>query len=460
MRTVFAACLALLFVTLASFAAAPASAEAGQPPRPRVSVEVRPGDHDLVDDWLREALPGLVERYRQLHAHPELSLVETETAAFVAEALEAASYRVTRGVGGNGVVGVLANGIGPSLLIRGDMDALPVTEETGLAYASKARSQRPDGTQVGVMHACGHDVHTTGLVAVARFLAAVRPAWEGTVVIVAQPAEELGKGARMMIEDGLFELFPAPDYTLALHVESSLPAGRIGFVNGWAAANVDSVDIQIRGRGGHGARPHKTVDPIVTAAHLITALQTLVSRRIDPVNPAVVTVGSIHGGSKHNVIPDVVDLQLTVRSYSDLVRAQLLDGIRQLAVDTCKAFQCPEPPRVRVKDEFTAAMYNDPELVRAAVGVFRGFLSPDDIVELPAAMTGEDFGRYARKLGVPGFLFRLGSVEVGQWEASLRPGATPLPSLHSSRYAPDPAPTLETGVAAMSRLALALLRRP
>ena len=452
---------ALLVVVLLAggLAASAAAGEAGEP-KPRVHVDARPGDHDLVNDWLREALPGLVETYQQLHAHPELSLEETETAAFVADALEAAGYQVTRGLGGNGVVGVLGHGTGPTLLIRGDMDGLPVTEATGLAYASEARSQRPDGTQVGVMHACGHDVHTTALVAVARFLAAVQSSWAGTLVIVAQPAEELGKGARMLIEDGLFERFPVPDYTLALHVDANLPAGRIGFVSGWAAANVDSVDISIRGRGGHGARPHSTVDPIVTAAHLITALQTLVSRRIDPVNPAVVTVGSIHGGSKHNVIPDVVELQLTVRSYSDVVRAQLLDGIRQLTVDICKTFQCPEPPTIRVKDEFTPAMYNDPELVRAAVGIFRGFLPPDDVFELPAAMGGEDFGRYARKLGVPGFLFRLGSVEAGQWEASLRPGAAPLPSLHSSRYAPDPAPTLETGVAAMSRLALALLQRP
>jgi hippurate hydrolase len=440
--------------------AAPASAEVGDPQRSRVRVAARPGDHDLVDDWLRAELPGLVESYKQLHAHPELSLEETATAELVAATLEEAGYLVTRGVGGNGVVGVLGNGPGPTLLIRGDMDGLPVSEQTGLAYASEVRRERPDGTQVGVMHACGHDVHTTGLLAVARFLAAVQPAWAGMLVIIAQPAEEVGQGARMMIEDGLFERFPRPDYTLALHVDANLPAGRIGFVSGWAAANVDSVDIRIHGRGGHGARPHSSVDPIVTAAHLITALQTLVSRRVDPVNPAVVTVGSIHGGSKHNVIPDEVDLQLTVRSYSDPVRAQLLEGIRQIAVDTCKAFQCPEPPTVLVKDEYTPAMYNDPELVRAAVGIFRSFLPPDDVVELPAAMGGEDFGRYARKLGVPGFQFRLGSVEAGRWEASLRPDATPLPSLHSSRYTPDPAPTLETGVGAMSRLALALLARP
>jgi hippurate hydrolase len=451
--------IALLFALLLSLAPAwTAGAQIGERP-PRVVVDARPGDHELVDEWLREALPGLVERYQQLHANPELSLEEVETAAFVAGALEASGYLVTRGVGGNGVVGVLGNGPGPTLLIRGDMDALPVREQTGLAYASQARARRPDGTQVDVMHACGHDVHTTALVAVARFLADVPSAWAGTLVIVAQPAEELGKGARMMIEDGLFERFPVPDYTLALHVEANLPAGRIGFIPGWAAANVDSVDITIHGRGGHGARPHTTVDPVVTAAHLVTALQTLVSRRVDPVNPAVVTVGSIHGGSKHNVIPDRVELQLTVRSYSDPVRAQLLDGIRQLAEDTCRAFQCPQPPTVAVKDEYTPAMYNDPELVRAAVAIFRSYLSQDDVVELPAAMGGEDFGRYARKLGVPGFLFRLGSVEAGRWEESLRPDGTPLPSLHSSRYAPDPVPTLETGIGAMSRLALALLGR-
>ena len=289
-----------------------------------VRTEVRPGDAAIVDAWLDQNLALVLDTYRHLHANPELSLGEEKTAALVAESLRKAGYAVRQHVGGHGVIGVLTNGAGPTLLIRGDMDALPVTETTGLPYASQVTSRRPDGTSVGVMHACGHDIHTSNLIATAQLLASLRHAWAGSLVILAQPAEELGQGARDMIADGLFEKIPRPDYAIALHVDGTLPAGRIGYVSGWAAANVDSVDITIHGRGGHGARPHSTIDPIVTAAHLVTALQTIVSRRVNPIDPAVVTVGSIHGGAKHNVIPDEVVMQLTVRSYSDEVRELLL----------------------------------------------------------------------------------------------------------------------------------------
>lgn len=413
-----------------------------------------------VDAWVEAQLPGLVESYQYFHANPELSLQEVQTAARVAETLAASGYAVQAGIGGNGVVGVLENGAGPTLLIRGDMDGLPVTEATGLPYASQVKTRRPDGTSVGVMHACGHDVHVTNLLGTARLLADLRDAWSGSLVILAQPAEELGKGARMMIEDDLFEKIPMPDYAIALHVDGGLPAGSLGWISGWAAANVDSVDIKIHGRGGHGARPHSTIDPIVTAAHLVTALQTIVSRRVNPVDSAVVTVGSIHGGAKHNVIPDEVDLQLTVRSYSDEVRTQLLDSIRQLAVDTCRAFGCPKPPEVTIKDEYTPAMYNDPALAARAVEVFDSFLGPDRVNELVPAMGGEDFGRYHRSQGFPAFMFRLGVVEASRWQQSQEPGSEPLPSLHSSRFAPDPAPSLETGVRTTARLALSLLGAP
>jgi hippurate hydrolase len=410
-----------------------------------------------VTRWVDEHLADLVATYKRLHANPELSLREHATAALVATTLGAAGYEVSTGVGGTGVVGVMRSGEGPTVLVRADMDALPVTEQTGLDYASTVTVGDDGGGTTGVMHACGHDVHVTSLLGTARLLASLRERWRGTVVMLGQPAEEVGKGALMMIEDGLFERFPRPDVTLALHVSHELPAGSLGYTPGWSAANVDSVDIVIRGRGGHGARPNEAIDPIVTAAHLITALQTLVSRRLDPTEPAVVTVGSIHGGTKHNVIPDEVALQLTVRSYSDEVRSQLLEGIAQLAADTCRTFRCPAPPTVTVKDEYTPAAYNDPALTMAAAEIFSNVLGEDAVVDQAPAMGGEDFGRYARYLEVPGFMFRLGTVASDAYEASLDPAGARLPALHSSTYAPDPEPSLRTGVRAMSTLVLAVL---
>ena len=348
-------------------------------------------------------------------------------------------------------------------MIRGDMDGLPVREETGLSYASELRAAvSPGGRETGVMHACGHDIHTTGLVGSARLLASAeaRAQWRGTLVVVAQPAEEVGEGARRMIADGLFERFPRPDYALALHVEAFLPAGQLQTVPGWARANVDSVDITIHGRSGHGARPHQAIDPIVAASQLVIALQTLVSRRVDPLDPAVVTVGSIHGGTKHNQIPDRVELQLTVRSYSDATRKLLLDGIRQLAADVCRAFGCPRPPDVSQKQHFTPSLYNDPLLDAAIAKVLRGALGAENVSVGRPAMGGEDFGRYSRELGIPAALLFLGSVDPAIFRASQQLGGDPLPSLHSSRYAPEPRATLRTGVRALSHLALALFAPP
>jgi hippurate hydrolase len=412
-----------------------------------VRVEGHPGDDAAVVGWLNAHLPELTATYEALHAAPEISFEERETAAGVARDLGAAGYQVTSDVGKTGVVGVLANGTGRTVLIRGDLDALPIAEATGLPYASR---------RSGVMHACGHDAHTTALVGTARALAALRDRWHGTVVIVAQPAEEVGQGARAMIADGLFERFPHPDATLALHVAADLPEGTVGWTAGWWAANVDSVDVTIHGRGAHGARPQDGVDPIVAAAQIVTAWQTLVSRRIDPTEDGVVTVGSIHGGTKGNVIPDDVAMQLTVRSFTDDVRRQLLDGIRQIATDTCRAFGCPTPPTVVVKDEYTPAAWNDPALAAAAARLFRSVLGDDHVVERRREMIGEDFGVYARTLGVPGFLFRVGTVGAAAVAASRQPGAAPLPSLHSSTFAPIPGSTLRTAVRAMTNLVLAL----
>ena len=415
-------------------------------------------DASAVGNWLEQNMTNLLETYKHLHANPELSLQEVKTAALLAEGLQQSGYRVTTGVGNTGVVAVLTNGDGPTVLIRGDMDALPIIEETGLDYMSKVRFTKDDGTKVGVMHACGHDVHSTMLLGTGRLLSELRQRWRGTVVLVAQPAEEIGQGARLMIEDGLFERFPKPNFCIALHVHHDLPVGHIGYTSGWSFANVDSVDITIFGRGGHGARPNAAVDPIVIAAHVVTSLQTIVSRRLDPLDRAVITVGSIHGGSKHNIIPNEVKLQLTVRSYTDEVRKQLLDGIRQIATDTCKTFGSPKPPVVTVlNDDHTPASYNDPALTAAAAGLFSSLFGDENVDELPPEMGGEDFSRFARELKVPGLQFRIGTVSAGAVAASKLPGAPPLPSVHSSKFAPIPEPTLHTAVTAMSNLALALL---
>ncbi len=417
---------------------------------------------DLADEVSRKLsrdADDLLAYYKDLHLHPELSLQEVESARKIATRLEAVGYEVTTKVGGHGVVGLLRNGEGPTVLIRGDMDALPIVEETGLPFKSEVRVKTEDGKDVGVMHACGHDVHQTCLIGTAGMLAHLRQHWSGTVMIVGQPAEEVGAGARMMIEDGLFERLDRADYCLALHVSSSHPAGVVAYTPGWAMANVDSVDITIFGRGGHGSRPHETVDPVLMAAQTIVALQSVVSRRLDPTEPGVITVGSVHAGSKHNIIPKDAKLQITVRSYGDKTRRVLLNGIRDVTVNTCRALGAKRDPQIVVRDhEFTPSTFNDPDLTEAAVGVLREVLGSENVEYRKPLMVGEDFGRYSRHLEVPGFIFWLGSVERDRYEASCRPNAVPLPSLHSSKYEPDPAVTIESGVRAMSSLALSLLK--
>ena len=425
-----------------------------------INIQSGPQTNAAIKKWVDAKLDGLVSYYKHLHAHPELSLQEFKTAAAIGKEWQKAGYEVTLGVGRTGVVGVMKNGAGPTILIRGDMDALPVVEETGLDYASKVKVKGHDGTDVGAMHACGHDIHCTMLVGVAPLLADLKSLWSGTVVFIGQPAEEVGKGARMMIKDGLFERFPKPDICLALHVKNDLPTGSIGYTSGWAFANVDSVDITIYGKGGHGAAPHTTVDPIVTAAHVVVGLQTIVSRNLNPIDPGVITVGSFHGGTKHNIISDEVKLQLTVRSYTDEVRKLLLDGIRDLATSTCRTFKCPKDPLVEVKDEFTPAAYNDPELTKKTMDLFANLYGKDNIHELKPTMGGEDFGQFARALKVPGLQYRIGSIPRERWEQSLKPGAAPLPSLHSPLYYPEPEPAVRMGVESMANLAIGLLQKP
>jgi len=402
---------------------------------------------------------SLLALYRELHAHPELSLHEVRTAARIADELERAGFTVTRNVGGHGVVAVLENGPGPTLLIRSDLDALPVKERTGLAFASTQTAQDDGGREVSLMHACGHDVHMTVLVGTARELTRQRAAWRGTLVLIGQPAEERGLGAKAMLDDGLFERFPRPDFNLALHVSAELAAGTVAVMGGAVAANVDSVDIAVHGIGGHGAYPHMTRDPVMLAASVVMNLQTLISRERPPLEPAVVTVGSIHGGTKSNIISDRVDLELTVRSFSDATRALLLEGIARLAQGQARALGWPDDklPVITVRAENTPAVWNDPALAERLRGVFAEALGAEQVLSVEPTMGGEDFARYGRnEPRIPSVLFWLGAVEAERHAAAARNGE-PLPSLHSAEFAPDAAATIATGVAAMQAAALELL---
>lgn len=404
-------------------------------------------------DWVAKNVADLVTLYKELHAAPELSFQEDRTAERLAAELKKIGVEVTTGVGKKGVVGLLKNGAGPTVMLRTDLDALPVTEATELPYASRVKVTDSTGKQTGVMHACGHDIHIANLIGVARYLAANKPAWQGTVMFIGQPAEEVGGGAFMMLQDGLFKRFPKPDFALALHVDSRMATGRVGYRPGYALANVDSVDITLRGRGGHGAYPHTTIDPIVQAAHLVVDLQSIVSRENSPLEPAVVTVGSIHGGTKHNIIADKCHLQITVRSYSEKTREKLLAAIRRKALAAAASAAAPEP-LIEFSDA-TPALKNDERLVERIVPVFVRVLGTENVVPVEASMGGEDFSQYGLA-GVPIFMFRLGSVDPQRMEEFAKQGKD-LPSLHSSIYYPDPPQTLSTGVIAMSSAVLDLL---
>jgi hippurate hydrolase len=409
-----------------------------------------------VKTWCKSEIEELVALYRHLHAHPELSLQEKDTAARMAAELKTLGAEVTTGVGGHGVVGILKNGSGPTVLVRTDLDALPVVENTGLVYSSQVRVRDAKGTEVGVMHACGHDIHITCLIGVARYLETHKPRWQGTVVFIGQPAEERGLGARAMLADGLFERFPKPDYALALHVDAALAAHQVGCRPGYCLANTDSVEITVQGKGGHGAYPHTTVDPIVQAAQLILALQTIVSREVLPTEPAVITVGSIHGGTKHNIIPDNCQLQITVRSYSDDVRKQLLKAIERKAKGIALACGAPEPI-VKIT-EGMPAVFNDERLAARVEDAFRRALGAENVTPAELSMGGEDFSLYG-KAGVPALMFRLGSVDARRLARHKELGQEP-PSLHSPLYYPEAEETLQTGIVAMSSAVLELLGRP
>ncbi len=386
--------------------------------------------------------------YKHLHTHPELSYQEEQTAARLAKEMREIGFTVTEKVGGHGIVCIYKNGDGPTVMVRTDMDALPVIEKTGVDYASKVRIRDKDGNEVGVMHACGHDMHMTCWVGTARALVALKDRWHGTLMFIGQPAEERGAGAKAMLDDGLFKKFPRPDFALALHCDSFTPHGQIRFTEGMALANTDSVEIVVKGKGGHGSAPHTTIDPIVIAARIVLDLQTLVSREQDPLDPAVVTVGSIHGGSKSNIIPPEVKMQLTVRSFKDSTRKHLLDGIDRIAKAAAMAARAPEPVVKVDAGEFTPALTNDTALTRRTVAAFKQALGEDHIQTKAPVMGGEDFSRYGRE-GVPIFIFWLGTVPGERITQALN-GGRPLPSLHSDEYYPIPEPSIKMGVAGMS----------
>lgn len=414
---------------------------------------------DVVQAQVRQEYPSLFELYRHLHSHPELSFHEQQTAARLADELRQAGFEVTTGVGRVGVVGVLRNGAGPTVLVRADMDGLPVKEQTGLPYASAVVAKDDQGKETPVMHACGHDVHVTCLVGTARVLAQLKDRWHGTLVLIGQPAEEYGGGAQAMIADGLFKRFPRPDFGLALHDSAELPAGVLGYTPGYSAANVDTVEISVHGVGGHGAYPHKTKDPVVLAAQIVLALQTIVSREVQPGEPAVVTVGSIHGGTRPNIIPDEVRLQLTVRSYTDAVRRQTLEAIKRIVRGQALAAGLPEDrlPAVKVADDFTPAVYNSPELTEKLVGVFTTWFGQTNVVKRKPSMGGEDFGEFGRtEEKVPICMFVVGGVKPEAIKESEQTG-NPLPSLHSPLWAPLPEPTITTGITAMAAAVLELM---
>ena len=406
--------------------------------------------------WVDERLPGLLELYTTLHANPELSKAEEQTAARLAGLWRGAGYEVTTGIGGAGLVGFLKNGDGPTVMLRCDLDALPVTERTGLPYASEATAEAAGGGTTGVMHACGHDVHMATVTGVGQYLAANRDRWAGTVMLLGQPAEETGTGAKAMLDDGLFTRFPEPDFAVALHVSPTVPAGSVEVSAGYSLANVDSVDITFKGRGGHGAQPHATIDPVVIAAQFIVGAQAIVAREVKPTEPAVVTVGSIHAGTKHNIIPDECKLQLTVRSYTDAVREQLLSSIERRAKAAAAAAGAGEP--IVETSEGTPALYNDDALTERLAAVFRGVLGDGNVTTGEPSMGGEDFSRYG-KAGVPILMYRLGTIPQRDLERYEQAGVEP-PSLHTATYAPAAEPSLRVGVATMTAAALDLLGKP
>ena len=414
------------------------------------------------DNFLRDHYPSLDKLYKHLHQNPELSLQEEKTSATIASELEGLGFEVIRNIGAFGLAGIYKNGKGPTVLIRTDMDALPLEEKTGLPYASKAKAINAAGNETHVMHACGHDLHMTVFVGTARTLVKAKDQWKGTLVMVAQSAEETGEGADLMFKAGLYNKIPKPDYAIALHDNPNLEAGKLGYREGAFLAGVDMVDMTVFGEGGHGAAPHTTKDPIVLSAQMIMDFQTVVSREINPLEPAVVTVGSIHGGTVHNIIPDEVKLQLTLRFYSEEIRKQTIAALHRISKNLALAAGLPveKIPVIKIRDPYIPATINDVPLTKRVVDVFSKNFGKENVVEMPLYMFGEDFSRFGmQSIKVPILMFWLGAVDPAKVRSAREKGEQ-LPSLHSPLFAPLPEPAIKTGVRAMVVAAFELFGNP
>ncbi|MDQ2044499.1 amidohydrolase [Pseudoalteromonas sp. 20-92] len=411
---------------------------------------------------LSKAMPAIEKFYLDLHQSPELSYHEQETGKKIADRLTQLGFKVTSNVGGFGVVGIYKNGEGPTVMIRTDTDGLPIIEQTGKSYASKVKVTDEHGAKVGVMHGCGHDIHMSSFIGTAEQLITHKKQWQGTLMMVAQPAEEVGGGAKAMLSEGLFSKYAKPDHIIALHVSASVPAGKVSMKNEYTMASVDSVDITIKGKGGHGAYPHTTIDPVVIASRTVLALQTITSRELSPLEPSVITVGSIHGGSKHNVISDEVKLQLTLRSYNPDVRSAQIAAIKRITAGIAQSAGLNESnyPVIYVhEDESIPSTYNNPAQTDIVRNSIASAIGDTNVLETQAVMAGEDFGLYGRTdENIPITLFWLGGVNQAQYADSIKTGEV-LPSLHSSKFAPDYKVAIPTGIKAMSNAAVALFNK-
>ncbi len=416
-----------IFITLAALATT-------------VSAQTTPASKEV-----ETVYPDAYTLYVDLHQNPELSSHETQTAAKLASRLRSLGYDVTEHVGGTGVVAILKNGSGPTVMLRTELDALPVEEKTGLPYASKVRTKDDGGHDVPVMHACGHDLHMASLLGAAEIMAHTRNTWHGNLMLIGQPAEETIGGAEGMIKDGLFTRFPKPDFAVALHVGNLLPAGKVGITPGIFDTNSDSLRITIYGKGGHGSAPHTTVDPIVIAARTIVALQTISSREVKPGELAVVTVGYIRAGTKNNIIPDQAEMGLTVRTYKVQIRKQVLAAITRITKAECEAAGTPREPSIE-HFEGTDAVYNDPALAERLRTPLETAIGKENVVTEEPITASEDFSYFVEQ-GIPGFYFNLGGADPAKY-AEAKANGTFLPSNHSSLFAPDVDPALHTGITA------------